>query len=659
MASSPLGSTPSPSVLLLSLPWTCLTEPSLGLGILRSVLDREGITCRVMHMNLSLLEHLRAHSYFALSNTFALNDFLFSHTLDPVLSRKQEQWLRLKAGHLLSYGMINHHQYGGLDGVVEQLHHLRQEVIPAWLAQWADRIAGSDATLIGFTCMFDQTVASVALAHLIKRRSPEKLIALGGYAVRPPTGEAVLRAFQSIDAICIGEGELVIADLARASVGDIPLHDVPNILYRGAEHAMVATATAPLVNMNSIPAPNYDDFFADLKVLAEVHKVEVEINRLPVETSRGCWWGQKQHCIFCGIHKDDMTFRLPDAGRLLEVMDSLAERYAIRSFRLSGYILPHQYFKTLLPELARRGRPYQLSTEMKSNINAEQVALLAGAGFEEVQPGIESFSSDVLSKMAKGVSAVQNIYTLLLCKRHGITVRYNLLYGMPNDEPEEIAAIVRALPHLFHLDAPASRIPIQITRFAPLQVSPARFAIPSASYEPSYDLIFSPGFLAESGFDLNDYCYYFDRPFENSPSLSSLYAEIDDIVDAWKKQQTQRKVLLWYQECPEGIEIFDSRSEPPIQTRLSPTEGSVYTLIGAPIAVETLRQRCHGLMEDEEFTRCLDRLDQLGLLFQDRGVVIGLALPKDLYTPPTVSTEADRLPLRYESMTSEMERINA
>jgi len=30
-----------PSVLLVSLPWTSLTEPSLGLGILRSVLDKK------------------------------------------------------------------------------------------------------------------------------------------------------------------------------------------------------------------------------------------------------------------------------------------------------------------------------------------------------------------------------------------------------------------------------------------------------------------------------------------------------------------------------------------------------------------------------------------------------------------------------------------
>jgi len=651
MSSGSSGSLCSPSVLLANLPWPDLPEPNLGLGILRAVLDEKGIQCRVLHLNLFLLEHLRAYSIFALSNTFALNDFLFSGVLNPIVSRKQQQWLRLKTANLLALKLIDYKQYGGLDGVVQQLLRLRQDVIPAWLSHWADQIANSGATLFGLTCNFDQTVSSLALAHLVKQRSPEKMTALGGYAVHPPTGEAVLRAFPCIDVVCTGEGEPIIAELARASVGEIPLHAIPSILYRETDQTIHVTAAAPPVDMNSIPTPNYDDFFADLKMLADIHKVEVKVNHLPVETSRGCWWGQKKHCIFCGVHDKDLLYRSPDADRLLEVIDTLAGRYAIHSFRLSGYILPHHYFRTLLPEMVRRECTYHMSSEMKANINATQFALLAAAGFYEIQPGIESFSSDVLRKMHKGVSAIQNVYTLLLGKHHKIAVRYNLLYGLPNDEPKEVVAMVRALPRLVHLDPPMTRVPIQITRYSPLQATPERFSIPHATYEPSYDLIFSPGFLDEIGFDLNDFCYYFDRPFENSPRLSSLYAEIDDIVDTWKSEQARRKVSLSYQECPEGIEIFDSRSDPPIQTRLTPAATSIYRLIGAPISIETLHRRCRELMEDAEFDRSLEQLDQLGLIFQDRGKVIGLALPKELDNQQASQIEAKLSCLQEDFMT--------
>lgn len=76
---------------------------------------------------------------------------------------------------------------------------------------------------------------------------------------------------------------------------------------------------------------------------------------------------------------------------MLESMAVLEERYALRQFRFSDYVLPHAYFRTLLPRLARLAPPYTLSCEMKSNTTLDRFALMRDAGFVEVQPGIESF----------------------------------------------------------------------------------------------------------------------------------------------------------------------------------------------------------------------------------------------------------------------------
>ncbi len=63
----------------------------------------------------------------------------------------------------------------------------------------------------------------MALARLIKERAADTLIALGGYAVPEPTGGAVLRAFDWIDATCMGEGETTVVELARAAYEDVAL----------------------------------------------------------------------------------------------------------------------------------------------------------------------------------------------------------------------------------------------------------------------------------------------------------------------------------------------------------------------------------------------------------------------------------------------------
>src|SRR5215472_6992907 len=231
-----------PRVLLVSPPWTSLNEPSLGLSVLRAVLDREGIPCRVLHLNLFTLEFLQANTYSAVAQVYALNDFVFSGLLDPAVTPRQLRLLREKCTELLGLDMIDHRKYGGVPGVVDQILRLRSEVIPQWIERKVDEMMRWQPTLVGFTCMFDQTIASAAISSLLKARYPETLVAFGGYAVRSPTAEMLLEAFPWIDAVCAGEGEPCIGKLALASAEAEPdLAAVPNLFFRNPAGKVVAS----------------------------------------------------------------------------------------------------------------------------------------------------------------------------------------------------------------------------------------------------------------------------------------------------------------------------------------------------------------------------------------------------------------------------------
>jgi ribosomal peptide maturation radical SAM protein 1 len=611
------------------MPWTALGEPSLGLGALRAVLEADGIPCRVWHLNLFMLRFVRAPTYLSLANTFALNDFVFSGVLDDEPTPLQRRRLRAKTKEMLSLGLVDRHWFGGIDGVTRQILKLRDEVVPAWLAECADRIARADASLVGFTCMFDQTIAAAALAKLVKERAPQKLVAMGGYALRPPTGQTVLRAFPWVDAVCIGEGEPVIGPLVEASAGRRELATVPNLLLHDAGGVRATPAAAP-VDMDAMPPPSFHDYFADLEALARDDSVEIKVDTLPYETSRGCWWGQVKHCVFCGIADEDMAFRARSASTVLADLDALSRAHGIDSFRFSDYILPQAYYKTLLPELAARRRKYRLACEMKANSSPERFSLLARAGFTEVQPGIESFSTDALRKMDKGVSAAQNVQTLLLGKRHGVHIHYNLLWGFPDDEPDAYRRMAAELPKLAHLDPPLARTPIQVTRYAPVQADPERFGIPTARYEPGYEVIFSRRFLHRSGFDLNDYCYYFERPFQNRPALAPVYRRIVETVDSWKAIHVRREPRLEFDLDADGMTVFDSReTEAGVEHRLSPAAASVCVEAAfTPLTLRQLAARVGERMAGDEVGAAVDELDAHGLLFHDGDRVIPLALPR-------------------------------
>ncbi len=619
---SPGDSLADPPVLLLSLPWTTLTEPSLGLALLKSILSEEGISSRVIHLNLYLLEHLQSQTYAALATVHALNDFVFGGALDPQVSNDQLRWLRKKLPELLAKNQINGREVGGFEGVVKQLLTLRSDIVPAWLDCWAEKIASSEASLIGFTCMFDQTIASVALAKLIRSKAPRKMMVLGGYAVKSPTAEMLLRSFHWIDAVCLGEGEETITGLAKSSWGQMSLSSVPGIAHRSGDE-VVETPTPQLRNLNSNPVPDYGDYFADIRFLSEMHKIDIVPRNLPVENSRGCWWGAKKHCVFCGIKDEDLTYRARDAGKVLAELDSLHEDYGISAFRFSDYILPNQYYKSLLPRLVEAKAPYQLSCEIKANVTQEKFHLLAKGGFEEVQPGIESFSSKALTAMDKGVSAVQNVYTLILGKRFGVTIYYNLIYGFPSDELDSYKELLSNLPRLIHLDPPATCVPVQITRFAPLQVDPARFGIDRANPDPCYDLVFSKEFLNRSGFEVEDYCYYFERPFHNSPRLEKVYSAIEDRVIEWRARAHNQGDLGLSWHCELGDKrVADSRAGNETQlVALTPLAREVLEKAEKPVSMRGLQS---AFSYTDRFLDTVSELESKGLIFKNGEHLVSL-----------------------------------
>jgi len=625
-----------PRVLLVSPPWTSLNEPSLGLSLLRSVLDHENIPCRVFHLNIFTLEFLQAKTYTALARVYALNDFVFSGLLDPNVTPRQLRLLREKCSELIALGTIDHRQYGGIPGVVEQILHLRSEVVPKWIECKVQEMMQWQPTVVGFTCMFDQTIASAAISSQLKKVAPDIPVVFGGYAVRSPTGEMLLEAFPWIDAVCAGEGESCIVDLARVSCDANPdLSKVPNLIFRDSAGKIVESGRAKPVDMDTIPPPNFDDFYADIRRLREESEVEIAVDRLPLENSRGCWWGAVRHCVFCGIHDDDMAYRARNADVVLQTLDHLSKRYGTKEFRFADYIMPHRYYSTLLPKLIERGAPYRLKCELKSNLTEEKFELLAKAGFVEVQPGIESFCSNVLRSMDKGVSGTQNVYLLLLARRYGIVILYNVIYGLPDDDPERYKAMQRALPRLVHLDPPSTRARIQITRYAPLQADPKRFGFGSLRHECSYDLIFSESFLQRSGFDLDRYCYIYELPFEPAPRLAQTYREIEAHCDAWTAaySDSDRDVdLLYDTEAGGDLLVHDSRELPARTHKLDANAARVLMAAETPRTVASLKKELSDISESS-FETSLKRLDELGLLFQDDGKILSLALNRSTVVP--------------------------
>ena len=612
-----------PSVWLGSLPWTNITQPSRGLAILKSVLAGQGIAARVEHLNLEMLRFLREGTYVGLAQVWALNDYVFTGNMDAQPEGYRRRLVTETSAELWWSPTFNNGDVESLDAVTAGIDHLRDITVPAWLEETADRLAAEHYTLYGMTCVFDQTFASIALGKALKARSPERMVALGGYAVRSPTAEMLIKAFPWIDAVCIDEGEPVITGLARASAGEIALEDVPGIVMRGPDGEPVKTGPVERWDMDAIPMPDYSDWFADLERLSRVHQLDISTFGLPVENSRGCWWGVKKHCIFCGIHKKDLTYRQKSPERALEQLDVLSARWGEKRFRFADYILPNSYYSTLIPALA--DRDYSLACEIKANVQAEKLQALADAGFVDVQPGIESFSSEILRLMDKGVSAARCVYLMRAGRGVGIKIFYNVLHSFPGESPDAYRRMLRMVPRLRHLDSPMSKIPVQITRGAPLQVAPERWGLPVSDPEPRYGILLSDEFVGESGFSAADYAYYFTRVHDVPEELRALHRELAAELQAWTRLDEQQTATLV--RLGGGREVQDTRYGETVTHKLSALEARLLDAMDKPVGLERVCNDVEGHSR-ADIDRALARLDELGLYFEDEGEAVALPLPE-------------------------------
>ncbi len=604
------------------MPWAPVHEPSLALGILKQCLINANYRAQSFHLSADLLRWVSAETYQFVADSWAVNEFLFTGEISGSSEPDTNQLNMLEYLCDRYVESSRSKKYTSRESLLSLFLDLREKIIPRYLDVCADRILNASPSIIGFSCMFDQTMASLALANRIKNIEPSIQVVLGGYALYGEPGKSVSQAFPWVDKIVIGDGEEVIVEIASQT-------------RRNSEND---TSTQQIVNsrpvsMDSVPTPNYDDWFNDISDLHSKHSIEIKTHILPVEASRGCWWGEHRHCVFCGIDEESLKYRVKTADRTIESLRQLRMKHGYQnSFRFSDYIMPNEYFKTFLPTLAREETPFDLEGEIKANQSPDRVKLLAEAGFRAVQPGIESFSSPVLRKMDKGVRGIDNVQLLKEAHVSRLVIYYNILYGFPNEDPTWYLELLSRIPVIYHLMPPISRTEVVVTRHAPLQTDPLRFGIiGTAKHAPCYETLFPKEFLAKSKFDLDEYCYYFDRNYEYAEGTYELYHSLDLQINHWKKQHRERFVELSESEIDiNTLEITDSRFDCESTSLLEGAAAVLLKKLSRKKNLPKLRLELNRIYGESEICNAVEVLRKQRLLWEEGDICLSVTIPKEI-----------------------------
>ncbi|MGW4566158.1 RiPP maturation radical SAM C-methyltransferase, partial [Streptomyces sp. NPDC004561] len=410
----------------------------------------------------------------------------------------------------------------------------------------ATGILAAEPDVVGFTTTFMQNVTSLALARELKGRRPELTVVFGGSNCDGPMGHALHRNHPFVDHVVRGEAEYAFpALLGHLDAGTAPA-DVPGLCWRDGAVSRANPESRRTVAPADIPSPDYDRWQAALDA-SPVH--EYVHPKLVVEGARGCWWGEKHHCTFCGLNGSAMAFRAKPGERLWAEIDRLVRRHRILDLVTVDNIIDMAYFRDFLPRVAASGWDLRLHYEVKSNLTPAQLGLLGESGTVHIQPGIESLGSRVLDLMDKGVTGARNVRTLRECENHALTCSWNLLYGFPGESPDDYLPVIEQLPALVHLQPPSGAHRIQLERFSPHFTDPGLGfgkRRPAEMYQHVYD-------LPES--ELADLVYLFDT--DDAGIGGPVERRLKEAVAAWRAGHERSRLL--FEEDGEDLLVHDRR----------------------------------------------------------------------------------------------------
>jgi len=604
-------------VLLLSMPFVSVRYPSPALSLLKAVLQEEGVQCDLHYLNIFFQAFTRRPKiYEGIADLIMVGEWVFSEAL---FGKKWAQSERASF-NALDAPLLPPGFKGG--SAREALTTLRSMAV-TFIDRCMEGIPWDSYDIIGFTSVFSQNAASLALAQRIKEYFPEKIIAIGGANCEEEMGKAILRLFPFVDWVFSGEADISFPRAVLQWFDGKPPEGIAGVHYRSNGH-IVEQGSGPSPVLDDLPYPVFDDYFEALDQWAPEFRSSVPIS---LEFSRGCWWGNKSQCVFCGLNCRNLKFRRKNPRRAEAEIKTLTAKYHVDRVILTDSILDMSFFKTLLPSLAAWGGLEELFLEARSNLNCEQVGLLKSAGVSMFQPGIESLDSEILSYMRKGTTLLQNIRFLKCAREYGIYPTWNLLYGFPGENPQAYSRMTSLIPSIVHLSPPMDVSPVLVVRFSPLFEQAREWGMSNVRAHKGYQSIYP--FESE---DLNSIASFFDFVHDGKERIPIYIEPLKQQVRTWKHEWEQQPPSLTAVEKPGNkIELQDDRPysrEPRVE--LSGTVAAAYAACHDTRSFEEITayirtQKIEDHLDEGVLRRELDDLIARGLMLRERDVYLSLA----------------------------------
>ena len=286
-------------------------------------------------------------------------------------------------------------------------------------------VVGLSATTSGFLDGYD-------LATEIKKRQPQILTVFGGVHISS-MGAVLLEQFKHIDYLCMGEGEVTLAELAsgqsRASVN--------GLVWRDAGQPVTNPPRPHIPDLDTLPFPAYEK----LKGFPKGYNLPLFSYILSpgatMITSRGCPY----KCSYCDRSVFKQGYRYNSAEYVYEHMRYLRNRYGVRHINIYDdlFTTNRRRITRLCDLLTSNPLGMQLNCAVRvGHADDALLEMLKDAGFLQLSLGIETGDPDLMKLHKPGVDLEEVRDTVKRIQDKGLRVKGLFMMGLPGETVESV-----------------------------------------------------------------------------------------------------------------------------------------------------------------------------------------------------------------------------
>lgn len=298
------------------------------------------------------------------------------------------------------------------------------------LAGWDDfeeKVKARGSRVYGLTMLSVDFDTTVEAANRIRKLLPKALIVTGGAHTTLMTDEVAAQA--AFDHIVIREGEISFPKL----LAEIEAGKKPERVIEGEQPDLdsLPFALRSLYPKLETPLPGFPEPF------------------VTVIAGRGCMY----NCSFC-MPAERLMFgrkvRKRSPENLIAELELLRDEYHFKSVFIHDDCLLEN--REWVGEFCRLYREKKFNApfacQSRADLickNADLIREMRDTGLREVFIGFESGSDRILKFLRKGVTVEQNLEAGRICRRLGIRMWANYMFGVPTETPEEMMDTARMI----------------------------------------------------------------------------------------------------------------------------------------------------------------------------------------------------------------------